>query len=58
MSVGRHGMVKLQIQKCKRNQINLYFSMEGGELFNRIQERTAFNERGMFILYPVFSFQR
>ena len=22
------------------------FSMEGGELFNRIQERTAFNERG------------
>ena len=25
--------------------------MEGGELFNRIQERTAFNERGNINLY-------
>ena len=25
--------------------------MEGGELFNRIQERTAFNERGNLNIY-------
>jgi len=27
---------------------HFFFSMEGGELFQRIQEKQAFNERGEF----------
>ncbi len=32
----------------------LVCSMEGGELFNRIQDRTAFNERGRISLFYIF----
>ena len=36
----------LQKNKSKQSNKEFLFSMEGGELFNRIQDRTAFNERG------------
>ncbi len=35
--------------------LNIYYSMEGGELFQRIQDRAdgAFTERGILIIFQV-----
>ena len=32
-----------------------FFSMEGGELFQRIQDKQAFNERGNFAIFEFSS---
>ena len=49
MSYGGYGMVRKKIGSRQTVKDNLYlFSMEGGELFQRIQDRAdgAFTERG------------